>query len=50
MDDRLTRANDGEKTTLPYAIFVFSRGDISPTNTKMLHDGRIAFFEFGMTI
>lgn len=45
MDDRLTRAYDGDKTMFPRDEIVWNHGDLSPSNLKLLDDGRIGFYD-----
>jgi hypothetical protein len=47
--NRLTRAHEGMVVTLPEAgEYTFNYGDLSPSNIKLLPDGRVGFCDMGM--
>lgn len=46
MNDRLKRADENKKMTFPeLEAAYYNHGDLSPTNIKLLPDGRVAFFD-----
>ena len=48
MEDRLTQACDGNKVVLPQDERVWIHGDLSPSNIKLLSDGRVAILDLGV--